>query len=252
MSYARAYTSSLFILFIASFVNAAELKVGKACPVLYQTEPIGILVFSKEWYHSSRSDARYIPGDNATGIGIEIHLQNSYSGKVDGLNLADCNRFRLVQIRKTTAKLFQGEKPVQIDVPDNFESPFYDSAPLEHGYGLHKTPIDDEDKPWTGRVYRDASVSIYDTPYVSDSYGIEGQDIEVQFETCAVCKRDSQFDSVLSCGTWGYIREFMGGMTGWAEPEFTGVQCSSSPSPLFEKTLDQSNRVDYSYWINWR
>ncbi|WP_067867590.1 hypothetical protein [Neptuniibacter marinus] len=231
---------------------AGELKVGKVCPVTYQKESIGRLIFSKPWYHSSRSNAKYIPGDNATGIGLEIHLKNNFNGKTDGLNLADCDRYRLLQIRKTNAKLHQGERGIQIDIPNEAENPFYDNAPLEHGRGLHKTPKDDADKPWQGRFFRDASVSIYDTPYVSDSYGVEGKDLEVDFETCAICERDQHYDLVLSCGTWGYKREYMGGMTGWAEPEFKGVQCSSSASQLFQTTINNSNRVEYSYWIHWR
>ncbi|EAR61266.1 hypothetical protein [Neptuniibacter caesariensis] len=247
-----AIATAYIISVVVSSSFAAELQVGKACPVTYQNEPTGILVFSKAWYHSSRSSAKYIAGDNATGIGIEIHLQNNYSGKVEGLNLPSCDRYRLIQVRETTARLFQGESRIQIDIPDGFDNPFYDNAPLEHGYGLHRTPIDDSDKPWTGRPYRDASVSIYDTPYVSDAWGVEGEHIDVNFETCAVCERDRGYDSILSCGSWGYRRDYMGGMTGWSEPEFSGVSCSATPSKTFQETLDRSHRVDYSYWINWR
>lgn len=251
----RQYTRVVYPILLSSVIGIAtaeELKVGKTCPVTFKQSPIGKLIFSKEWYHSSRSDARYLPGDNATGVGLEIHLKNNFSGKVEGLNLADCDRYRLLQIRKSNARLHRGESTLQIDIPDEFLNPFYDNAPLEHGYGLHRTPKDDSDKPWKGRPYRDSTVSIYDTPYVSDAYGFDGQHITVEFETCAVCERDHLYDAVLSCGTWGYQREYMGGMTGWAEPEFKAVQCAPQASKAFENTINGSNRVDYSYWIHWR
>lgn len=247
--------SLLFLIKLSLLSSAAlaeQLKIGKICPVTYQQEPIGMLIFSKAWYHSSRSDAKYTPGDNATGIGLEIHLKNRFSGQIEGLNIAACDRYRILQIRTTTARLHVGESKTQIDIPDGFDNPFYDNSPLEHGYGLHQTPIDDSDKPWQGRVDRDSAVAIYDTPYVSDSYGIEGEHIEVDFETCAVCERNDQYDTVLACGQWGYQRDYMGGMTGWTEPEFKGVQCAAKPSQTFIDTLIQSHRVDYSYWINWR
>jgi hypothetical protein len=249
------YTKALSftLLYILSLPNvAAELKVGKICPVTYNNTSIGDLIFSKHWYHSSRSNARYIAGDNATGIGLEIHLKNNFSGKIEGLNFAECNQFRLLQIRKTNARLLFGEETTQIDIPEGFANPFYDNLPLEHGRGLHKTPIDDKDKPWKGRHYRDSTVAIYDTPYVSDAYGLEGEHIKVTFETCAVCQRHRGYDTVLSCGSWGYTREYMGGMTGWAEPEFNGVECKKKASNEFEKAIIRSNRVDYSYWIHWR
>jgi hypothetical protein len=245
-------TIASFLISFTGPLFAADLEVGKVCPVTYQKEPIGHLVFSKEWYHSGRSDASYIPKDDATGVGLEIHLFNNDAGHLKGQNIAHCDRYRLIQIRKTNARLFSGEKHVQIDVPDHFLDPFYDNAPLEHGYGVHHTPLDDEDKPWNGRPVRASTVAIYDTPYVSDSYGVEGQDLAVNFETCVVCERDRQYDNVLSCGSWGYKREYMGGMTGWAEPEFTGVQCKAKPSEQFQHTLNHSNRIEYSYWINWR
>ncbi len=251
MNYAIA-VSGLLISLVSLASVASELKVGKACPIKYQQASIGQLIFSKEWYHSSRSDARYIPGDNATGIGIEIHLQNNYSGLVQGLNLAQCDRYRILQIRQSNARLLAGEHHLQVDVPDNFDNPFYDNAPLEHGYGLHRTPEDDSDKPWQGQPLRHSSVSIYDTPYVSDAYGIEGKNIEVSFETCAVCERDRGYDSVLACGLWGYSREYIGGHTGWTEPEFDGVDCTKKPSELFCQALESSSQIDYSYWVNWR
>lgn len=251
----RQYTRVVYPILLSSAIGIAtaeELKVGKICPVTYKQSQIGAIIFSREWYHSSRSDARYIAGDNATGVGLEIHLKNNFSGKIEGLNLADCDQYRILQIRKTNARLHQGENKVQIDIPDEFDNPFYDNAPLEHGYGLHKTPIDDSDKPWKGQLYRDASVSIYDTPYVSDSYGIDGQHLIVEFETCAVCERRGHYDTLLSCGSWGYQREYMGGMTGWAEPEFNDVQCSATASNEFEETIIQTHQVEYSYWIHWR
>jgi len=243
---------SILCLLYTAALKAAELEVGKVCPVTYQTESVGILVFSKEWYHSSRSNARYIPGDNATGVGLEIHLINNVTGHLSGQNIAQCDRYRLLQVRKTNSRLLPGEKPVQIDVPDEFLDPFYDNAPLEHGYGVHPTPRDDQDKPWSGQPKRASTVAIYDTPYVSDSYGVEGKDIEVEFETCVVCERDRSYDNILSCGSWGYKREYMGGMTGWAEPEFNGVQCHATPSETLKDTVNLSNRIEYSYWINWR
>jgi len=233
-------------------VVADELLVGKACPVTFQKESVGILVFSKEWYHNSRDQASYIPKDDATGVGLEIHLFANQTGHLTGQNIAGCSRYRLLQVRSTTARLFDGERAVQIDVPDEFLNPFYDNAPLEHGYGMHRAPVDDRDKPWSGRPSRASTVAIYDTPYVSDAYGIEGKNIEVQFETCVVCERDNRYDAILSCGRWGYTREYMGGMTGWTEPEFDGVQCQSRPSQVFQDVLDNSNRIEYSFWLNWR
>lgn len=247
----KAWSGTLFLLYAAS-ADSAELVVGKVCPVIYQSENIGSLVFSKEWYHSSRSNARYIAGDNATGIGLEIHLFNNTKGHLTGNNIAQCDRYRILQIRQTNSRLLPGEKPVQIDVPDGFTNPFYDNAPLEHGYGMHPTPEDSDDKPWSGRPMRASTVAIYDTPYVSDAYGIEGQDIRVSFETCIICERETTYDKLLSCGTWGYEREYMGGMTGWTEPEFTGVQCNVQASKTFRHTLESSNRIEYNYWLSWR
>ncbi len=232
--------------------TAEELLVGKVCPVMYQNENVGILVFSREWYHSSRDHAAYVPSDNATGVGLEIHLFANDTGAVEGQNLARCDRYRLLQVRSTNARLFDGESAVQVDVPDGFDNPFYDNAPLEHGYGVHSAPADDRDKPWQGRPQRASTVAIYDTPYVSDNYGVDGRNIDVMFETCVVCERDDQYDAVLACGNWGYRRDYMGGMTGWAEPEFLGVTCQQEPSQQFYQTLDRSHRIDYSYWIEWR
>jgi len=235
-----------------SIAQAQELDVGKVCPVLFRRESVGILAFSRAWYHSGRSDARYMAGDNATGVGLEIHFFSNATGSIGDRNIADCDRYRILQVRRTTARLFDGEKEVQIDVPNDFADPFYDNTPLEHGYGTHLTPIDNRDKPWIGRPVRASTVAIYDTPFVSSMLGVEGQDLEVAFETCVVCQREPGYDNILSCGQWGYRREYIDEMSGWSEAEFTGVQCRAEPSELFKQTLQDSNRLQYSYWINWR
>jgi len=116
----KVFITTVTILISSNFLAAADLIVGQTCPVTFKNEQIGSLILSKPWYHSSRSNAQYIANDNATGVGIEIHLKNNFSGQVEGLNLADCDRFRLLQIRRTTAKLLPGEKDIQIDVPDQF------------------------------------------------------------------------------------------------------------------------------------
>lgn len=232
--------------------QAEELTVGKVCPVLYHRQSIGILAFSREWYHDGRTDPRYTPGDNSTGVGLEIHFFANAPGDLRGQNSAGCDRYRILQVRKTTAKLLDDERAVQIDVPKDYADPFYDSGSLEHGYGTHYTPADDTDKPWSGRETRASTVAIYDTPYVSGYFGIEGQDIVVGFETCVVCRRDRGYDNILSCGQWGYRREYIDRMSGWSEAEFSGVQCRAEPSELFKKTLQESNRIEYSYWLNWR
>lgn len=237
--------------FIPNNLTAEELLVGKTCPVSYQGNPVGFLVFSREWYHNSRSGASYIPGDNATGVGLEIHFFSNDAGDTQVLNLPDCDRYRMLQIRSTNTRLLPGEHSIQVDVPDQFLDPFYDSPPLEYGRGVHQVPADDGDKPWQGRPVRAATVSIYDTPYVSDRWGKEGQNIDIGFETCVICERDRRYDALLSCGQWGYQRSYMG-MTGWAEPEFQPVQCLSEPSESFKNTLNNSNRIEYSYWLNWR
>ncbi len=231
---------------------AQDLLVGKSCPVSYKKRQVGTLVFSREWYHSSRSDAHYTPGDNATGIGLEIHFFSNDVGDIRILNLPNCDRYRMLQIRKSNARMLPGEHLSQIDVPDQFTAPFYDHSPLEHGRGVHLTPDDTRDKPWSGRPVRASTVSIYDTPYVSDAWGREGHNINISFETCVVCQRNHRYDELLSCGTWGYQRHYMGGMTGWAEPEFVPPKCLSTPSKGFQQTLNDSNRIEYSYWINWR
>lgn len=243
---------ALSVLTISPSVSAAELLVGKTCPVYYQQQPVGFLVFSREWYHTSRSHPSYTATDNSTGVGLEIHFFSNDRGDVDILNLPDCDRYRMLQIRTSNARMLPGEKTIQVDVPDSSTSPFYDSSPLEHGRGVHLAPPDDTDKPWTGRPTRASTVAIYDTPYVSDAWGVWGDNIDVSFETCVVCERDQQYDELLSCGNWGYRRTFMGGMTGWAEPEFQPVQCQATASELYRQTLNASNRIEYSYWINWR
>lgn len=253
------------LLCLAAFILAAlslpttaapddSLLVGKTCPVVTGDDgkQLGILVFSQPWYHSSRGDARYIASDNATGIGLEIHFFANTEGQIRGRNKVRCDHYRILQIRKTSARLFQGEKAVQIDIPDSAFSPFYDNAPMEHGYGTHSTPSDSSDKPWDGRPVRASTVAIYDTPYVSDSFGIEGQHIRTEFETCVVCERDQAFDSLLSCGSWGYQRDYLDEQTGWTEPELLPIECLNTPSQRFTSTLEQTNRVQYSFWLDWR
>lgn len=253
----RAVTAAggiTFALLAGPLTEASELLVGKSCPVSAAQDktPLGFLVISQPWFHSSRSQAAYIAGDNATGIGVEIHFFAGQQGATDGINRARCSRYRLLQVRTTTARLFAGEKPVQIDVPDEAVQPFYDNEPLEHGYGTHRTPADAEDKPWQGRPMRASTVALYDTPYVSDNYGIEGKPIRTTFETCVVCERDQGYDSLLSCASWGYQRDYLNEETGWTEPELLPLTCLARPSQRFTATLGQSNRVAYNYWLDWR
>ncbi|MGB0733628.1 MAG: hypothetical protein ACPGPF_07675, partial [Pontibacterium sp.] len=157
-------TALAILVYISTYTSAAELLVGKYCPVSFEQENLGLLVFSKEWFHSGRHNASYIASDNATGIGIEIHFFASAKGHINATNTANCSRYRLLQSRQTNARLFFGESAYAIDAPDNFDDPFYDSSPLEHGYGSHQTPTDDKDKPWQGRHSRASTVAIYDTP----------------------------------------------------------------------------------------
>lgn len=230
----------------------SELLVGKVCPVTQSGVPLGILVFSHPWYHSGRTQASYQARDNATGVGVEIHFIANNKGFIPGENIAKCERYRMIQTRGSNALLEPTELPLQIDVPDQFQRPFYDNAPLEHGRGTHPTPTDNQDKPWSARPMRASTVAIYDTPYISDAYGVEGEDIVVKFETCVVCQRDLGYDQLLSCGTWGFSRDYMGGMTGWSEPEFIPVQCAAQPSERYQLTLDSSDRLQYQYWLDWR
>ncbi|WP_250657516.1 hypothetical protein [Alkalimarinus coralli] len=231
---------------------ASELEVGKVCPVAYQGHEVGNLVVSRPWYHSSRLDAAYTAMDNATGIGVEIHFFSNVAGDTRHQNIAECDRFRLLQTRDSTARLVPGEKTSQLDIPSVFDEPFSDNSPLEHGRGTHLTPHDDRDKPWQGRVSRSSTVALYDTPYVSDGFGVEGEDIAVKFHTCVVCEREVGFDNVLSCVDWGYRREYMGGMTGWAEPDLLPMQCQLTAPQTLEETLDNDNQVSYQHWLNWR
>ena len=229
-----------------------ELWVAKACPVNYQNESIGILVFSKEWYHNGRQDASYEAFDNATGVGVEIHFFNNSHGALKQQNPIQCDRYRLLQVRNANLRLDDGSMPIQIDVPDQFDEPFYDNNPLEHGYGTHLSPADLADKPWPVRPVRASTVALYDTPYASDYYGIEGQPISVVFETCVVCQREDRYDSLLACGIWGYQRDYMGGYVGWSEPEYIGPQCLNEPSQVFKDTLDHQEKFNYRYWLHWR
>ena len=247
----------LISLCFSSFIYANELILNKVCPVTSpSTKPpndsVGILAFSQHWYHDGGDNAAYQARDNATGVGIEIHFFTNNKGVIQGQNIADCQRYRIIQLRQTNIKTLINELPIQIDIPDTFILPFYDNHTLEHGHGMHKTPKDNRDKPWEESIMRASSVAIYDTPYVSDAYGSEGEDIQVMFETCVVCQREQQYDQLLSCGSWGFSRDYMGGMTGWAEPEFIPVQCAAQPSQQYLTTLDNSERIDYRYWLDWR
>lgn len=232
--------------------DTQELWVAKACPVSYQNEAIGILVFSKEWYHNGRQNASYQAFDNATGVGVEIHFFNNRRGALKQQNRAQCDRYRLLQVRNANLRIDDGSQPIQIDVPSQFAEPFYDNYPLEHGYGTHLSPADVSDKPWPISPVRASTVALYDTPYASDHFGIEGQPISVMFETCVVCQRDNQYDSLLACGSWGYQRDYMGGYVGWSEPEYIGPQCLEQPSQAFKDTLDHQENFDYRYWLHWR
>lgn len=224
-----SYGLAVFML-LPFAVYSQELWVGKACPVTFEQESLGILVISQPWFHTSRSNAAYIASDNATGIGVEIHFFANAKGDTRHQNIANCQQYRIVQARQTTARLFAGEKALQLDLPEAAKAPFYDAEAREFGRGSHQTPIDDSDKPWQGRINRASTVAIYDTPYVSDSYGQEGQDISVLFETCVVCQREASASSLLSCLHWGYQREFIGGQTGWTEPEALSARCQLTGS----------------------
>lgn len=243
---------TLALLFTCSYGVAEELLLKKTCPVTYQNSAIGILTFSQPWYHNAREHASYTSFDNATGVGVEIHFFNNAQGAIKHKNLARCDRYRLLQVRTSNLKLSQDESAIQIDVPEQFNEPFYDYPPLEHGNGMHLTPLDVQDKPWQQRTMRASTVALYDTPYASDNYGEEGKPIKVLFETCVVCQRESQHDTLLSCGQWGYQRDYMGGYVGWSEPEFLGPDCLNQPSESFNTTLEQQDHFDYRYWLDWR
>lgn len=245
----------LFALAALSFCNASlaqDLILNKACPVTYNNSAIGILTFSQPWYHNARMQASYTSFDNATGVGVEIHFFSNSQGEIKETNLAQCDRYRLLQIRSSNLKLNPDESAIQIDVPEQFSEPFYDNPPLEHGSGMHLTPVDVDDKPWQTRTMRASTVALYDTPYASDHYGRDGKPIKVEFETCVVCQRDNQFDTLLSCGQWGYQRDYMGGYVGWSEPEFIGPRCLNQASASFKTTLEQQNQFEYRYWLDWR
>lgn len=232
-------------------VTANELEVGKVCPVKFQEQNLGIIVISKPWFHASRLTAAYQAMDDATGIGVEIHFFANESGDTRFGNAAACDRYRFLQVRQTNAKLFAGERPLQVDIPMDINQPFYDTDPLEYGRGTHQTPEDDADKPWQGRPSRASTVAIYDTPYVSDGYGVEGQDMWVRFETCAVCEREQTADSLLSCVSWGYERDYMGGATGWSEPETLPLQCIGRATHTMQQAINNTDNLTYLYGQDW-
>ena len=241
----------LFLLLLATQALADELIVGKICPVTTENNALGILAFSQPWYHDGGGRAHYQARDDATGIGVEIHFFPNDTGALAGSNLARCDRYRLLQIRQSNALPLSSQAQWQLDIPANLQQPFYDQPPLEHGYGTHQTPIDNRDKPWSNRPMRASNVAIYDTPYVSDRYGTNGRDIVVSFETCVICQRAQSFDRLLSCGTWGFTREYVD-INVWAEPELHQMQCLAKPSGQFEATLNDSPLMDYEYWLDWR
>ncbi len=245
------YLVCVFMTLVCHRLLADELVLSKVCPVMFESQQIGILTLSIPWFHNGREQASYTALDDATGIGIEIHYFNNKLG-VEQQQLGFCQHYRLLQVRESNAILNSDESQIQIDVPSIFSEPFYDNAPLEFGRGTHLTPIDANDKPWQGRVVRSSTVALYDTPYISDAYGVEGQDIVVNFETCLVCQNDNDIDYLLSCARWGYVREYMGGMTGWSEPEVLPSTCQIKPSPQFVNTLEQDTKHDYLYWFSWR
>lgn len=243
---------SLLLIAISFQTSAQDLLVAKTCPVVYNNTNIGILAFSMPWYHNGGSQASYIAKDNATGIGIEIHFLANKNGFSDTKQQKICDQFRIMQFRNTNAKLPRGEDKVQLDIPATHPEPFYDAPPLEFGHGMHQTPIDHHDKPWKNIIMRASTVAIYDTPFVSDSYGIEGKDIIVKFETCVVCRHFKKADHILSCGSWGFNREYMGGMTAWSEPEADPIKCSDAPNKEHLEVLNNSNLVSYKQGIDWQ
>lgn len=200
----------LTLVLLSSMINglavAQDLEVAKVCPVYHNQHALGVLTFSNHWYHSGRAQASYTAADNATGVGVEIHWFSSQLGAVKQGNKAGCQRYRIIQSRATNAKLFDNEQALQIDIPTDIETPFYDQHPMEFGRGTHSTPQDTRDKPWERAPMRASTLAIYDTPFISDAFGFEGEHITVAFETCLVCQRDDQYDTVLACGLWGYQR----------------------------------------------
>lgn len=245
---------SIFTALLADTTPASsqELYVEKSCPVLWNQQQVGILIFSQPWFHNSRSQAAYIPKDDATGIGVEIHFMANKIGHIPGNNAAKCQQYRFAQFRETNASLAINERARQMDIPPQFSKPFYDTLPLEFGRGTHTSPSDLSDKPWSNIPTRAATVSMYDTPYVSDGYGQDGHNITVKFETCVVCQRESHHDDILSCGTWGFTREYIDEMSGWAEPEPHPFTCQATPTDAYLTTLDQHPYINYRYWLDWR
>ncbi|WP_252097532.1 hypothetical protein [Pseudoalteromonas sp. NBT06-2] len=224
----------------------------KTCPVIFKNQNVGILAFSIPWFHNSGSQASYIAKDSATGIGIEIHFLVNDKGLKVIKKSKLCDQYRMIQFRDTNAKLPLGQNKIQLDIPTQNPEPFYDSLPLEFGHGMHKTPIDTRDKPWTFTAMRASTVAIYDTPFVSDNYGIEGKDIEVKFETCVVCQKFKTVDRILSCGSWGFNREYMGDTTSWSEPVVYPIKCSIKPNKVYLKALDNTQNISYRYGLDWR
>jgi len=242
----------IFAILISFSAIAEDLLVTKTCPVLHNKSKIGILAFSIPWFHNGGSQASYIAKDNATGIGIEIHFLVNSEGLAHNQKSLACDKYRILQFRNTNAKLPSDQTKIQLDIPINSVEPFYDSFPLEFGHGMHKTPSDMRDKPWINSVMRASTVAIYDTPFVSDNYGVEGENIEVTFETCVVCQQFKAVDIILSCGTWGFNREYMGGMTAWSEPEAYPIKCSSELNNEYIKVLKNTKHISYKYGLDWK
>ena len=238
------YLSLLILVSINS--QAQDLLVSKACPVFFNNHKIGLLAFSIPWYHDGGTNASYIAKDDSTGIGIEVHFLVNQNGKKKR-----CDRYRMIQFRSTNAKLDPEQEALELDIPKNNKQPFYDAEPLEFGHGMHLTPTDTTDKPWNTRIMRASAIAIYDTPYVSDYYGIKGQNIIVKFNTCVVCQKYDGLDTILSCGSWGFNREYMGGMTAWSEPEADKVKCHTSPGSKQLNILKNTKLVTYQYGKDW-
>jgi len=225
--------------------------VGKVCPVTHQGKSMGNLVLSTPWYHDGGGNAAYIARDNAIGVGIEIHFFSNILASVRKKHMAQCDKYRLLQVRFTNSKLLASQTKSAIDVPRQQPTPFYDDGQLEHGRGSHLTPIDSDDKPWVGRHSRASTVGLYDTPYLSDWFGIAGKDIIVEFETCVVCEKNNQRDSVLSCGQWGFSRGYVNEMDGWAEPQTLPLQCLAAPTTRFINTVNDSHQFEYQNIMDW-
>ena len=245
------FLNFIILPFIVLPVQSNELVLAKVCPVKFAEQSLGILAFSQPWYHDGLQSAAYHARDNDIGVGLEIHFFANLKGEIKHKNLAQCDNYRIIQTRYTSAIIPGHQKSLQLDIPQSFDQPYYDSEPLEFGRGNHQTPTDNSDKPWTNQTTRSSTVAIYDTPFVSDIFGVEGQDINVQFETCIVCQREQGYDQILGCGKWGFIREHTD-INEWAEPDFIPVQCQLAPSDDYAETLNSSIQVDYEYWLDWR